>query len=81
FRVSLCLLQKSDRFGSVSGIGKLGAAINCGVRSAIQAFFQQGFSDIEKRTLQRSDDYAGLLYEAVAGYGRYLRLLHEKATP
>ncbi|ECA5180634.1 exodeoxyribonuclease V subunit alpha [Salmonella enterica subsp. enterica serovar Newport] len=80
-RDSLCLLQKSYRFGSDSGIGKLAAAINCGDRSAIQAVFQQGFSDIEKRTLQSSDDYAGMLDEALAGYGRYLRLLHEKAAP
>ncbi|EJC4882645.1 exodeoxyribonuclease V subunit alpha [Salmonella enterica] len=80
-RDSLCLLQKSYRFGSDSGIGKLAAAINCGDRSAIQAVFQQGFSGIEKRTLQSSDDYAGMLDEALAGYGRYLRLLHEKATP
>ncbi|EEI3458639.1 exodeoxyribonuclease V subunit alpha [Salmonella enterica subsp. salamae] len=80
-RDSLCLLQKSYRFGSDSGIGKLAAAINCGDRSAILAVFQQGFSDIEKRTLQSSDDYAGMLDEALAGYGRYLRLLHEKATP
>ncbi|EAQ0533068.1 exodeoxyribonuclease V subunit alpha [Salmonella enterica subsp. diarizonae] len=80
-RDSLCLLQKSYRFGSDSGIGKLAVAINCGDRSAIQAVFQQGFSDIEKRTLQSSDDYAGMLDEALAGYGRYLRLLHEKATP
>ncbi|ENP2463465.1 exodeoxyribonuclease V subunit alpha [Salmonella enterica] len=80
-RDSLCLLQKSYRFGSDSGIGKLAAAINCGDRPAIQAVFQQGFSDIEKRTLQSSDDYAGMLDEALAGYGRYLRLLHEKATP
>lgn len=80
-RDSLCLLQKSYRFGSDSGIGKLAAAINCGDKSAIQSVFQQGFSDIEKRTLQSSDDYAGMLDEALAGYGRYLRLLHEKATP
>lgn len=80
-RDSLCLLQKSYRFGSDSGIGKLAAAINCGDKSTIQSVFQQGFSDIEKRTLQSSDDYAGMLDEALAGYGRYLRLLHEKATP
>lgn len=43
-RDSLCLLQKSYRFGSDSGIGKLAAAINCGDRSAIQAVFQQGLA-------------------------------------
>ncbi len=31
--------------------------------------------------MQSSDDYAGMLDEALAGYGRYLRLLHEKAAP
>ncbi|MGS9305423.1 exodeoxyribonuclease V subunit alpha, partial [Salmonella enterica subsp. enterica serovar Infantis] len=60
-RDSLCFLQKSYRFGSESGIGKLAAAINCGDWSAIQAVFQQGFRDIEKRTVQSSDDYGGML--------------------
>ena len=80
-RDSLCLLQKSYRFGSDSGIGQLAAAINRGDKTAVKTVFQQGFSDIEKRTLRSSEDYAAMLDEALAGYGRYLDLLREGAAP
>lgn len=80
-RDSLCLLQKSYRFGSDSGIGQLAAAINRGDKTAIKTVFQQGFSDIEKSTLHSSEDYAAMLDEALAGYGHYLDLLHEGAEP
>lgn len=80
-RDSLCLLQKSYRFGHDSGIGQLAAAINCGDKAAMKTVFQQGFSDIEKRTLQSSEDYAAMLDEALAGYGRYLALVREGTEP
>ncbi|HEJ0180828.1 TPA: exodeoxyribonuclease V subunit alpha [Citrobacter koseri] len=80
-RDSLCLLQKSYRFGYDSGIGQLAAAINRGDKAAMKTVFQQGFSDIEKRTLQSSEDYAAMLDEALAGYGRYLALVREGAEP
>ncbi|HCR9752075.1 TPA: exodeoxyribonuclease V subunit alpha [Citrobacter koseri] len=80
-RDSLCLLQKSYRFGHDSGIGQLAAAINRGDKAAMKMVFQQGFSDIEKRTLQSSEDYAAMLDEALAGYGRYLALVREGAEP
>ncbi|HHT2969300.1 exodeoxyribonuclease V subunit alpha [Citrobacter koseri] len=80
-RDSLCLLQKSYRFGHDSGIGQLAAAINRGDKAAMKTVFQQGFSDIEKRTLQSSEDYAAMLDEALAGYGRYLALVREGADP
>ncbi|POT56517.1 exodeoxyribonuclease V subunit alpha [Citrobacter amalonaticus] len=80
-RDSLCLLQKSYRFGSDSGIGQLAAAINRGDKAAIHAVFQQGFSDIEKRVLQSGDDYIAMLDEALSGYGRYLELLRDRAEP
>lgn len=80
-RDSLCLLQKSYRFGSDSGIGQLAAAINRGDKAALKTVFQQGFSDIEKRTLHSSEDYAAMLDEALAGYGHYLDLLREGAEP
>ncbi|EPJ3206177.1 exodeoxyribonuclease V subunit alpha [Salmonella enterica subsp. enterica serovar Derby] len=80
-RDSLCLLQKSYRFGSDSGIGQLAAAINRGDKAAVKMVFQQGFSDIEKRTLHSSEDYTAMLDEALAGYGRYLDLLREGAAP
>ena len=80
-RDSLCLLQKSYRFGSDSGIGQLAAAINRGDKAAIKTVFQQGFGDIEKRALHSSEDYAAMLEEALAGYGHYLDLLRERAEP
>ena len=80
-RDSLCLLQKSYRFGSDSGIGQLASAINRGDKAALKTVFLQGFSDIEKRTLHSGEDYAAMLEEALAGYGRYLDLLREGAEP
>lgn len=80
-RDSLCLLQKSYRFGSDSGIGQLASAINRGDKAALKTVFLLGFSDIEKRTLHSGEDYAAMLEEALAGYGRYLDLLREGAEP
>lgn len=80
-RDSLCLLQKSYRFGSDSGIGQLASAINRGDKAALKAVFQQGFNDIEKRTLHSGDDYAAMLDEALGGYGRYLDMLREGVEP
>lgn len=80
-RDSLCLLQKSYRFGSDSGIGQLAAAINRGDKAAINGIFQQGFSDIDKRTLESSEDYTAMLENALAGYGLYLQRLQARAEP
>ncbi|MBU5568207.1 exodeoxyribonuclease V subunit alpha, partial [Escherichia sp. S69_ASV_4] len=77
----LCLLQKSYRFGSDSGIGQLAAAINRGDKTAVKTVFQQDFTDIEKRLLQSGEDYIAMLEEALAGYGRYLDLLQARAEP
>ncbi|MCP3453461.1 AAA family ATPase, partial [Escherichia coli] len=63
-RDSLCLLQKSYRFGSDSGIGQLAAAINRGDKTAVKTVFQQDFTDIEKRLLQSGEDYIAMLEEA-----------------
>ncbi|WP_181892407.1 AAA family ATPase, partial [Citrobacter portucalensis] len=60
-RDSLCLLQKSYRFGSDSGIGQLAAAINRGDKTAVKTVFQQDFTDIEKRLLQSGEDYIAML--------------------
>ncbi|EQC1554658.1 exodeoxyribonuclease V subunit alpha [Citrobacter amalonaticus] len=80
-RDSLCLLHKSYRFGSDSGIGQLAAAINRGDKAAINDIFLQGFSDIDKRTLESSEDYTAMLENALAGYGHYLQLLQARAEP
>lgn len=47
-RDGLCLLQKSYRFGSDSGIGQLAAAVNRGDRRTTTAVFDGTFTDIEK---------------------------------
>ncbi|MFS9380768.1 exodeoxyribonuclease V subunit alpha [Citrobacter sp. ANG330] len=80
-RDCLCLLQKSYRFGSDSGIGQLAAAINRGDKAAINSIFQQGFSDIDKRTLESNEDYTAMLEDALTGYEHYLTLLQARAEP
>ncbi len=80
-RDSLCLLLKSYRFGSDSGIGHLASAIIRGDKSAVKTVFQQDFTDLEKRLLQSGEDYIAMLEEALAGYGRYLVLLQARAEP
>lgn len=80
-RDSLCLLQKSYRFGSDSGIGQLAAAVNRGDKSATRAVFGQGFSDIEHKPLHTTEEYQQMLDDALAGYARYLSLVHSNAAP
>ena len=80
-RDSLCLLRTSYRFGSDSGIGQLAGAVNRGDKKAVNEVFARGFSDIELKPLRATDDYAAMLDDARAGYGRYLQLLREQADP
>ncbi|WP_312691727.1 exodeoxyribonuclease V subunit alpha [Kosakonia sp.] len=80
-RDSLCLLQKSYRFGSDSGIGQLAAAVNRGDKAATRAVFNQGFSDIERKPLHSTEEYQQMIDDALAGYGRYLSLVRSHAQP
>lgn len=80
-RDSLCLLQKSYRFGSDSGIGLLADAVNRGDRAAVSAVFAQEFSDITLRPLTTGEQYQAMLTEALSGYADYLQLLKAQATP
>ncbi|MDU6684950.1 MAG: exodeoxyribonuclease V subunit alpha [Enterobacteriaceae bacterium] len=80
-RDSLCLLQKSYRFGSDSGIGQLAAAVNRGDKAAASAVLGQGFSDIENKHLQSTEDYQSMIDDALAGYGRFLGLVRDGAQP
>lgn len=80
-RDTLCLLQKSYRFGSDSGIGKLAAAVNQGDTASMRAVFGQGYADIGKKTLNTGDDYQAMIDDALAGYDRYLQLIRERAEP
>lgn len=80
-RDSLCLLQKSYRFGSDSGIGQLARAVNNGDAKAMKQVLAQGFADIALKPLRTSADYEAMLEEAAQGYGDYLELLKARAEP
>jgi exodeoxyribonuclease V alpha subunit len=80
-RDSLCLLQKSYRFGSHSGIGQLAAAVNRGDR-ARQSAQRQAVRRYREKSLSTTEEYQAMLDEALqAGYGRFLQLLRERAEP
>lgn len=80
-RDSLCLLQKSYRFGSHSGIGSLARAVNNGDRHGVRATLRQAFEDIVLHPLSTTEEYEAMLEQSQAGYGRYLQLLRERAEP
>ena len=80
-RDSLCLLQKSYRFGRHSGIGQLAWAVNSGDRSAVRATLRQSFDDIALYPLSATEEYEAMLNQAQAGYGRFLQLLRARAEP
>ncbi len=80
-RDSLCLLQKSYRFGSESGIGQLAAAVNRGDRHATRSVFDGGFTDIEKKSLQSGEEYQTMLEEALQGYRHFLSSVQQNAAP
>jgi exodeoxyribonuclease V alpha subunit len=80
-RDSLCLLQKSYRFGSDSGIGQLARAVNNGDAKAMKAVFAQDFSDIALKPLRTTAEYESMLEDAVTGYADYLALLKARAEP
>ncbi|HHS9577730.1 TPA: exodeoxyribonuclease V subunit alpha [Raoultella planticola] len=80
-RDSLCLLQKSYRFGSHSGIGSLARAVNNGDRHGVRATLRQAFEDIVLHPLSTTEEYEAMLEQSQAGYGRYLQLLRQRAEP
>ncbi|MGY5369096.1 exodeoxyribonuclease V subunit alpha [Enterobacter oligotrophicus] len=80
-RDSLCLLQKSYRFGSDSGIGQLAAAVNRGDRHTTRAVFDGTFTDIEKKPLQSGEEYQAMLEDARQGYQHFLACVQQKSTP
>ena len=80
-RDSLCLLQKSYRFGSHSGIGSLARAVNAGARAEVKATLRQPFDDIALHPLSTTEEYEAMLGAAQQGYERYLQLRRERAEP
>lgn len=80
-RDGLCLLQKSYRFDSQSGIGQLAFAVNASDVKQARAAFTKGFADITKQPLRETEDYAVMIADAVEGYRPYLELMHNNAEP
>ncbi|HDR2794603.1 MULTISPECIES: exodeoxyribonuclease V subunit alpha [Enterobacter] len=80
-RDSLCLLQKSYRFGSHSGIGQLATAVNRGDRNATRSVFSGEFDDIEKKSLQNGEEYQAMLDEALQGYQLFLESVQQQRPP
>ena len=80
-RDSLCLLQKSYRFGSDSGIGQLASAVNRGDRHTSCAVFDGTFTDIEKKSLQSGEEYQAMLDDALLGYQHFLTGVQQQRPP
>ncbi|WP_200897803.1 MULTISPECIES: exodeoxyribonuclease V subunit alpha [Xenorhabdus] len=77
-RDSLCLLRKSYRFNSASGIGRLASAVNQGDRRGVAAVLNQSFPDVDFYPLAADEDYQCLLTETAAGYSQYLTMANER---
>lgn len=80
-RDSICLLRKSYRFDASSGIGQMAMAVNAGDTQKVDRLFTAGFVDIERFSLQTSEEYQHLLNACLAGYQDYLLLLQQGAAP
>lgn len=80
-RDGLCLLQKSYRFDSKSGIGQLAFAVNASDVKQARMVFAKGFGDISKQPLRETEDYALMIADAVEGYRPYLELVRNHAEP
>jgi exodeoxyribonuclease V alpha subunit len=71
---SLCMLQKSYRFGAHSGIGQLAKAINSGQASEFETVWQSNFSDIELHSISGAN-YSSMIKRLVVEYREYLQYL------
>jgi exodeoxyribonuclease V alpha subunit len=76
-RDGLCLLRKSYRFGSHSGIGQLAAAVNRSDVRQAQAVCAGQFSDVASHLLSSTADYEAMIEGAMAGYEHYLQYVHK----
>ncbi|WP_197541039.1 exodeoxyribonuclease V subunit alpha [Xenorhabdus doucetiae] len=79
-RDCLCLLRKSYRFNSASGIGQLASAVNQGDRAGVAAVLNHSFPDVTFYPLAEDADYQRLLAETAAGYYPYLAMVNERAA-
>lgn len=90
---SLCLLRKSYRFGSDSGIGQLAFAVNQGqTKTALTLLKKAEISpqqmemaldtqDVNFIPLESDENYLLMIQDAAQAYRQYLLLVAEKASP
>lgn len=79
-RDSLCLLRKSYRFNTKSGIGQLAAAVNSGDITRARKVINGSFNDVKNYSLATSEEYQALLVGCVAGYCSYLKQVSSGAA-
>lgn len=92
---SLCLLRKSYRFSSNSGIGQLAFAVNQGQTKTVVNLLKEArvlpqeaqigsptkSQDINFIALDSDDNYMQMLQDAATAYHHYLSLVSEGASP
>lgn len=76
-RDGLCLLRKSYRFGSDSGIGQLATAVNQSDARQALAICRASFADIASQTMGSQSDYVAMIESAQAGYTDYLERVRQ----
>lgn len=80
-RNSLCLLRKSYRFSSSSGIGQLAFAVNEGNARRAETLLNSSLDDVNIYLQENEDDYAQMLISAVGFYRDYLLAVKAKDSP
>ncbi|WP_457913690.1 exodeoxyribonuclease V subunit alpha [Candidatus Gillettellia adelgis] len=78
-RDSLCLLHKSYRFNTQSGIGQLAHSVNTGDITRARAVINGNFSDVTRYSLRTTKEYQALLAMCSEGYQKYLQQVHAGA--
>lgn len=90
---SLCLLRKSYRFGSNSGIGQLAFAVNQGQTKTALTLLKKAVitpqqiemaldtQDVNFIPLESDENYLLMIQDAAQAYRQYLSLIAENATP
>ncbi len=75
---SLCMLQKSYRFDSHSGIGQLAKAVNSGDVTAVKAVLDSGYADINYLSLSGAN-YQSLVSKLIENYQTYLNVIFDQS--
>lgn len=76
---SICLLQKSYRFNSQSGIGTLANLIKMGQCNDVRMLFEQGtYEDIVFNSLTNHQEYLQAIENSLKGYQFYLEAIKKQ---